>query len=76
MPNEQPADGGSCDAAKVQSFLGKPESAAIAEQARQQSGAKTVRWLRPGQIVTMEYLNGRLNVNVDEKNRVKSFTCG
>jgi len=26
--------------------------------------------------VTMEYLNGRLNVNVDEKNRVKSFNCG
>jgi uncharacterized protein YuzE len=48
----------------------------LVNRAKRRAGASVVRVLKPGQIVTMEYLNGRLNVNVDEKNKVKSFTCG
>jgi len=36
----------------------------------------TVRWLRPGQIVTMEYREGRLNIRIDSDNRIEGFTCG
>lgn len=76
MPKEQPAEGGSCDAAKAQSFIGEPESAAIAEQARQKSGASTVRWLRPGQIVTMEYRDDRLNLELDAQGKITAIRCG
>jgi hypothetical protein len=76
MPNEPAAEAGRCDAAKVQSFVGGRESAAIAEQARQQSGARTVRWLRPGQIVTMEYRDDRLNLQLDSQGQIIAIRCG
>jgi hypothetical protein len=76
MPQEQASEGGRCDAAKAQSLVGQPESAAIAEQARQQSGARTVRWLRPGQIVTMEYRDDRLNLELDSQGKIIAIRCG
>lgn len=76
MPKEQVPDGGSCDAAKAQSFVGERESPAIAEQARQKSGARTVRWLRPGQIVTMEYRDDRLNLELDAQGKIIAIRCG
>jgi len=76
MPKEQVPQGGGCDAAKAQSLVGEPESAAIAEQARQKSGARTVRWLRPGQIVTMEYRDDRLNLEVDAQGKIIKIRCG
>lgn len=75
-PQEQVPEGGSCDAAKAQSFVGEPESAEIAEQARQKSGARAVRWLRPGQIVTMEYRDDRLNLELDAEGKIIAIRCG
>lgn len=75
-PMDQASDGGSCDTAKAQSFVGEPESAEIAEQARQKSGARTVRWLRPGQIVTMEYRDDRLNLELDAQGKIIAIRCG
>ena len=75
-PQEQPGEAGSCDAAKAQSFVGEPENAAIAERARKESGARTVRWLRPGQIVTMEYRDDRLNLELDSQGKIIAIRCG
>jgi hypothetical protein len=76
VPKDQAAEAGSCDAAKAQSLVGEQESAAIAEQARQKSGARTVRWLRPGQIVTMEYRNDRLSLQLDAHGKIIAIRCG
>jgi hypothetical protein len=76
IPKDQPPAAGSCDAAKAQSFVGERESAAIAEQARQKSGARTVRWLRPGQIVTMEYRDDRLSLQLDARGTIIAIRCG
>ena len=67
---------GECSAKGLENMVGRIATPSLISQAKRRSGASVARVLRPGQIVTMEYLNGRLNVNVDEKNRVKSFTCG
>ena len=67
---------GKCSTAKLGNMVGQPASASLIARAKHRSGASMVRALHPGQIVTMEYRDGRLNVNVDERNRVKSFTCG
>ena len=67
---------GACDAAGTESLVGRPASAELAAEAQQRSGARTVRWLQPGQIVTMEYRAGRLNIHLDARNRVESFACG
>lgn len=68
--------GGTCDAARAQSLIGQPAGSAAAAQARKLSGARVVRFLRPGQVVTMEYLAGRLNLVLDDRNRIRTIRCG
>lgn len=65
-----------CDAAPAQAFVGQIATASLAADAQQRSGARTVRWLRPGQMVTMEFLADRLNIEVDAENRVIAIRCG
>lgn len=67
---------GECSTTGLDNLVGRVATPSLISHAKRRSGASLARVLRPGQIVTMEYRNGRLNVNVDEKNRVKSFTCG
>lgn len=67
---------GECSAKGLGNLIGGSATPSLVNRAKRRAGASVVRVLKPGQIVTMEYLNGRLNVNVDDRNRVKSFNCG
>lgn len=67
---------GSCDAAKAPFARGAVYTEELAQRARQASGAKTVRALRPGQAVTMEFSAERLNLELDESGRVTDVRCG
>lgn len=67
---------GECSTTALGNMVGRIATPMLVERAKRRAGASMVRVLRPGQIVTMEYRNGRLNVNVDDKNRVQRFTCG
>jgi len=71
-----PAEPGTCNAAAAQGLVGRQGSPALAQQAQRLAGAGTVRFLRPGQIVTMEYRADRLNIHVDANNRVERIICG
>jgi len=71
-----PDERAQCDADAAAAAIGQAASADVVEQARTAAGAKTARVLKPGQIVTMEYLAGRLNVHVDDANVVTELTCG
>jgi Peptidase inhibitor I78 family len=76
---EQPsanAAPGSCDASKAQFAVGRDPGLAIQDQARERSGARTVRTLRPGQLVTMEYSGDRLNLELDASGKVVRVRCG
>lgn len=74
MPPEQGA--GACNADAAQDLVGRPATSQLAADAQRRSGAATVRWLRPGQVVTMEFRADRLNITVDAGNRVESIRCG
>ncbi|HEX7848866.1 MAG TPA: I78 family peptidase inhibitor [Sphingomonas sp.] len=67
---------GECSATGLGNLVGRIATPSLVSHAKRRAGASVVRVLKPGQIVTMDYRNGRLNVNVDDRNRVKSFTCG
>ena len=74
-----PVQGGTgrlCNAAKAQPLVGRARSAKLGAEALRLSGAGTLRWLRPGDIVTMEYREDRLNIELDGKGRVKAVRCG
>lgn len=65
-----------CDADAARSVIGQQATPEVLEQARTAAGAQDVRTLAPGQVVTMEYREGRLNVEVDEANVVTAVRCG
>jgi positive regulator of sigma E activity len=67
---------GSCDAVAAQKLVGQAATVDLAAKAQRLSGAEMVRWLRPGQMVTMEFREGRLNIQLDEQNRVIAIRCG
>lgn len=71
-----PPTAAECDASKAQFAVGQTYNAELAEQARTAAGAKTVRRLVPGQVVTMEYNGSRLNLDTDAAGKVTSARCG
>ena len=65
-----------CNAAPAQFAMGRNVDAALENEARTRAGAKTVRTLRPNQVVTMEFNAERLNLTVDDAGRVTRVSCG
>lgn len=68
--------GGSCDAAPAQRLIGREATQALGTEAIRLSGARRLRWLPPGAIVTMEYSPDRLNIEYDAQMRVTAIRCG
>jgi len=67
---------GTCDAKAAQAYIGKTASAEVVAQAKAAAGATHARTLKPGQMVTMEFSAGRLNLDVDANNVITSARCG
>lgn len=70
------SDTARCDSDRVQNLVGQPYSERQAENARQRSGASSVRTLMPGQVMTMEYNPTRLTIIVGSQQEVSSIRCG
>ncbi len=77
---EQPvpaqAAGGTCNAAPAQGLIGRQSSPELGAEAQRLTGAARMRWMRPGQMVTMDYREDRLNIDLDEQGRVTGLRCG
>jgi len=71
-----PHNAGRCNAAPAQGAVGQVASAALAETARQQAGARTVRVIGHNDVVTKEYDTGRLNLQLDARAQVVRVYCG
>ncbi len=65
-----------CNAAKVQSMIGQAASQALGGEAVRTSGARTMRWIAPDSVYTMEFRADRLNIHLDARNRVTKINCG
>jgi len=72
----EPGSGNRCDAAPLGNLVGRAATQELGAEALRRSGARTLRWIRPGDIVTMEYREDRLNIRLDSRNNVAGFTCG
>ncbi|OAS85312.1 I78 family peptidase inhibitor [Achromobacter dolens] len=75
-PSAQAGARKTCDAAALQSQIGQKATQSVLEDLRTRSGAATARILRPGQLVTMEYNDTRLNLIVDDKDVMTAIRCG
>ncbi len=70
------AGAGRCDAAGVQRFVGSLGTKDVGRILQKRSGAKTLRWLAPGTMATMDFRQDRLNVRVDARNFITGLDCG
>lgn len=75
-PTPAPAPPGECAAEPARLLEGKVFDADIRAQAQSLSGARSVRVIRPGQAVTMDFNPFRLNIELDASDRVLRVRCG
>lgn len=67
---------GPCNARPAQFALNQAGDSQLGERAMRAAGAKRLRWIKPGQMYTMEFDSDRLNLEVDANNRVVAVRCG
>ena len=65
-----------CRAEAAAALVGRPGTAALGGEALRLTGARRLRWIRPGDMVTMDYSPERLNVHLDGEGRVERLACG
>lgn len=65
-----------CDSSGLQAYLGQRFEQSTAERAQSSAGARTLRVLQPGQVMTMEYNPARLTIVVDDAGNIGSARCG
>jgi hypothetical protein len=76
-PPEESGNGAAvCNSSALGDLIGRAASQELGAEALRRSGARRLRWIRPGDIVTMDYSPQRLNIRLDARNRVESFDCG
>ncbi len=67
---------GTCDAGPVANFVGALATQDVGDALLKRSGARTLRWLAPGSMATMDYRQDRLNVRLDARHFVTGVDCG
>lgn len=67
---------GTCRPAALGQFAGQPASGELGARILAASGARTIRWVPKGSVVTMEFNAERVTVQLDGSNRVERASCG
>lgn len=67
---------GACKAEAGAELVGQAPTAELGARALQLTGARTIRWVLPGQAVTMDYRADRLTVSIDGNYKVERLSCG
>lgn len=70
------APSGECGAERVQDRVGRPYAEGLGEAILAESGAATLRVIRPGEAVTLDYRGDRINVRLDDDGVITDIRCG
>ncbi len=68
--------GDTCKPEAAQRYVGQAPSEAVVKAAMTATGAKTVRVIKDGMAVTMDYSGDRLNLQLDKNDNIIAVTCG
>ena len=68
--------GFACRGDSLTSYAGQPATTELGAQMLRQTGARHLRWVAKGMMVTMDFRADRLTVYLDEANRVERASCG
>ena len=70
----EPGSGG-CSAEALARYTGQSANDTLAARMQRETGRTTIRWVRPGMAVTMDYREDRLTVYLDAANKVERAGC-
>jgi hypothetical protein len=73
-PGEEPIM--KCDDSNTEWANGKLADEALVTRIRTETNSKSVRVIKPGMMVTMDYREDRVNIDVDATNHVTNVRCG
>lgn len=76
---EKPAEAAAndpCTSAAASDAVGKRDTATLRADVARKIGHTRIRWLPPGSIVTQDYRENRLNVDIDARGLVSGLRCG
>jgi len=68
--------GGKCSADGLARYAGQAATAENGAAILRNSGARTLRWIPHGSVVTMDFSEQRVNVKLDPQGRIEGVTCG
>jgi hypothetical protein len=68
--------GHECQSDGLERFAGQPVTSEIGTDILRTSKAATIRWVEPGQMVTMEFRADRVTVHLAPGNRIERVNCG
>ena len=66
----------SCSNESLAQFTGQPASQELGARMLAASGARVIRWVPKGGVVTMDYREDRITAYLDGSNRVERASCG
>jgi Peptidase inhibitor I78 family len=75
-PAHDETPGYACKSDGLDTFVGRDGTPEVGKEVLAKSGAKSLRWLKPGMAVTMEFRSERVNIAVDANNKIARVNCG
>ena len=76
LPAHGQTSGYECKSEGLDAFVGQQPTSEVGSEVLTKSGAKVLRWLQPGQIVTMEFRADRVNIVIGTNGKIERVTCG
>ena len=71
-----PEEAGGCGRQRASAFIGRQVSPAVRAEVTSAVGRRATRWIGPGDVVTMDYSESRLNMMLDAGGRIVAVKCG
>ena len=71
-----PREPGVCAATPVEMLVGERFRRGVPTRAKRLSGARVVRVVMPGEVVTQDFRDDRLTMRVDHRRVITSVRCG
>ena len=71
-----PSEPSPCGEDKAGSFIGAIATPATRKVIQSAAGHRQIRWIAPGQAITLDFDQARLNVILDENNKIAAMRCG
>lgn len=67
--------GSRCRPDGLDAFRGRQANKAVTDEARRRSGASSLRVIGPDTVVTADYREDRLNIDIDANRRITRLAC-